>query len=96
MKKPTPEQLEIHTCEEFLAKSEKERQRCVSECMKVLDCADLDPDLEPDLKLASTPESKERYAFLKIKKQTSTWYEGQHLYRKGANGITVFRIEALR
>jgi hypothetical protein len=40
--------------------------------------------------VASTTETRERYAFLKTKRQGTTWQEGRLLYRNGPTGVTVF------
>jgi hypothetical protein len=43
------------------------------------------------LRVHSTPATRERYAFLKSKKEGAVWEEGGSLYRQGATGVTVFK-----
>jgi hypothetical protein len=40
----------------------------------------------------STPETRERYQFLRTKKIGSTWEENGLLYRYGPHGVTAFRV----
>jgi hypothetical protein len=50
-------------------------------------------DEEPTaIRVPSTPETRARYAVLKGKAVGEAWNEGSRLYRKGPNGITVFRL----
>jgi hypothetical protein len=42
-------------------------------------------------KLPSTPDTKERFAFLKAKKNGSGWQEGDCWYRMGPPGVTVLK-----
>jgi hypothetical protein len=41
----------------------------------------------------STEETRKRYAFLKTKREGTTWQEGRFVYRKGACGVTVYDTE---
>jgi hypothetical protein len=41
------------------------------------------------VRVVSTPETKERYAFLKAKNLGEVWREGEHIYRKGPSGTTI-------
>jgi hypothetical protein len=52
------------------------------------------PPLEPaelTPRVPSTPETKERYAFLKTKKNGDGWQEGDRIYRLGKTGVTVLK-----
>jgi hypothetical protein len=48
-----------------------------------------EPEITP--KLPSTPDTKERFAFLKTKRIGEAWQEGDRLYRVGKTGVTVLR-----
>lgn len=54
------------------------------------DDAEIELATEPTLRVASTPETRARYAFLHTKKLASTWEDGRFLYRMGPGGVTVF------
>ena len=51
------------------------------------------PPAEPETvpRVASTPQTQERYAFLKTKRKGSGWQEGDCWYRMGSTGVTVLR-----
>ena len=40
---------------------------------------------------ASTPETRERFAFLKTKRKGDGWQEGDRFYCMGPTGVTVIR-----
>ena len=65
----------------------------LAEARKALDGNfEVDDPPAASIRVPSTPETRDRYAFLKAKKAGSVWEEDGRLYRMGSGGVTVFKL----